>query len=134
MPIDHLIDHKRRLVLAWGSGMFSDEDVFAYQREVWSRPDVIGYGELMDMTDVKSIPEASSERLMELATLATEMDTSSGRSRFAIIAPDDLAYGLASMFATFRSANVRSKKEVAVFRTRAEASAFLGLPDTPSHP
>jgi hypothetical protein len=131
MPIDHVIDHEHRLVLARGRGTFSDQDVFNYQREVWSLPEIAGYDELMDLTEVKAIPEASNERLCELASLAVEMDTSGKRSRFAIIAPEDLGFGLASMFATFRGADERSKKEVAVFRTRAEAFAFLGVPDTP---
>lgn len=126
-----MVDHEHRLVLARGRGTFSDQDVFQYQREVWSLPEVAGYDELMDLTDVNAIPEASTERLMDLAVLAVEMDTSGKRSKFAIIAPEDLAFGLAGMFATFRGADERSKKDVAVFRTRAEALAFLGVPDTP---
>jgi hypothetical protein len=50
MPLAHRIDHRLRLVLAWASGTLTDEEVFAYQKEVWSRPDVAGYDELVDMT------------------------------------------------------------------------------------
>ena len=39
------IDHARRLVVARGKGVFADADVFAYQREDWSQPDVAGYDE-----------------------------------------------------------------------------------------
>src|SRR5262252_7659113 len=42
MPIEHTIDHARRLVLAKGKGTLTDEDVFSYQRTVWSREDVAG--------------------------------------------------------------------------------------------
>jgi len=86
------------------------------------------------LTDVERIPEASSDQLLELADLAVEMDSSAGSSKFAIIAPHDLAFGLAGMFATFRGADTRSKKEVAVFRSRAEAFAFLGVPDNATAP
>jgi hypothetical protein len=43
MPLAHRCDHRLRLVLAWASGTLTDEEVFAYQKEVWSRPDVAGY-------------------------------------------------------------------------------------------
>jgi hypothetical protein len=52
VPIDYVIDHARRLVLARGRGVFSHADVFGYQRDVWSRPEVAGYDELVDMTEV----------------------------------------------------------------------------------
>lgn len=48
MPIEYTIDHERRLVLAKATGVFTDEDVFGYQKEVWSRPDVDGYSELVE--------------------------------------------------------------------------------------
>jgi hypothetical protein len=33
MPIDHRVDHVRRLVLAEGRGAVTADDIFAYQRE-----------------------------------------------------------------------------------------------------
>jgi hypothetical protein len=53
MPIDHHIDHDRRLVLAEGHGTVSADEIFRYQSEVWSRPDVAGYDELVDMSRVE---------------------------------------------------------------------------------
>jgi len=50
MPLAHRIDHRPRLVIARASGTLTDEEVFAYQKDVWSRPDVAGYDELVDMT------------------------------------------------------------------------------------
>jgi hypothetical protein len=126
MPIDHSIDHARRLVLAEGRGVLSDEEIFAYQREVWSRADVAGYDELMDMTGVEQIPLPSTDQIMDLADLAAGMDTLSSSSKFAIVAPQDLAFGLRCMFEAYRGADERSTKQVAVFRTRDEAFAFLG--------
>jgi len=34
-------------------GVLSDADVFGYQKEVWSRPDVAGYNELVDVSAVE---------------------------------------------------------------------------------
>ncbi len=47
MPIEYLIDHERRLVMAKGQGTLTDEDVFGFQRDVWSRPEVNGCNELV---------------------------------------------------------------------------------------
>jgi hypothetical protein len=131
MPIEYLIDHVHRLVRATGRGTLSGNDIFAYQREVWSRPDVVGYNELMDMTDVGRIHlEAgaeSGERLRQLAGLAASMDREGPSTKFAIVAPSDEAFGLGRMYEAYRRLEDRSLKQVGVFRSMDEARAFLGL-------
>jgi len=129
MPIEYRIDHERRLVLTRGVGTLTDADVFGYQREVWSRPDVDGYDELMDMTDVQHIAMPSVHRARDLAQLSAEMDGVSSYSKFAIVAPSDEAFGLGRMYQTFRELEAKGKKQVGVFRTREEAFAFLGIED-----
>ncbi len=126
MPIEYQIDHARRLVTAQGRGVLSDQDVFEYQQAVWSRPDVAGYDELMDMRAVERIIELSADRVVRLAALSAAMDA--GRpSRFAIVASQDLAFGLGRMYQTYRSLQESSTKEVGVFRTLGDAMAFLGI-------
>jgi hypothetical protein len=125
MPIDYQIDHERRLVLAKGTGTFSDQDVFNYQREVWSRPELAGYDELMDMTEVEHIEIPTTNRLTQLAEIAARMDAPARESRFAIVAPEDLAFGLARMYQIHRSLEGHSTKRVGVFRSTDEAMAFL---------
>ena len=127
MPITYHVDHGLKVVFAAGSGTLTDADVFGYQREVWSRPDVRGYDELVDMTAVETIEQPSSARMRELAALAAAMDARETRSRFAIVAPTSIAFGLGRMFEVFRELDPRSTKEVSVFRTREEATAFLGI-------
>src|SRR5262249_11384908 len=100
---------------------------FGYQREVWSRPDVRGYDELVDMTAVEEIEQPSAARIRELASLAAGMDAPDVPSKFAIVAPATIAYGLGRMFEVYREMDPRSTKEVSVFRTREEALAFLGM-------
>jgi hypothetical protein len=45
----------------------------------------------------------------------------------AVVAPDNLAYGLGRMFQAYRELDRRSTKEVGIYRTMEEALAFLGL-------
>ena len=127
MPIQYRVDHARKVVFAEGSGTFSDADVFGYQREVWSRPDVLGYSELIDMTAVERIEQPTPERIEQLARLSAEMDAPARSRKFAIVAPTTIAYGLGKMYQAMREMQDRGAKEVGVFRTMPEALAFLDL-------
>ena len=129
MPIDYYIDHARRLVVARGRGVFADAEVFAYEREVWSQPEVAGYDELVDMTDVEEIaaPLPAGPRIRQLASEAAAQDHPESAGKFAIVAPSSLAFGLGREYQTYRELDLRSKKQVGVFRTLAEALSFLGI-------
>jgi hypothetical protein len=125
MPIDFAIDHERRLVTAKARGTLTHEDILGYQKDVWSRPEVNGYDELVDMSQVAQIALQSIERVRELAKLSAGMDISSSASRFAIVATTEEAFGLGRMYQTYRGLDDRSTKEVGVFRSLEEALAFL---------
>lgn len=127
MPIDYHIDHDRRLVLARGHGDLVMADMFRYQREVWSRPELAGYDELVDMTGVGKIESPSIDHVLELSAVSAAMDPEQGASRFAIVAQDDLAFGLGRMYQSYRGLDQRSTKRVGVFRTMAQALEFLGV-------
>ena len=123
MPIEHEIDHKRRLVVAKGRGVLTKSDVLEYQRGVWSRAEVAGYDELMNMSDVEEIDLPSLESVRELAQLSAAMDADAPPSRFAIVAPKDFAFALGRLYEAHRSLDERSRKAVNVFRKLEEALA-----------
>lgn len=125
MPIDHEVDHKRRLVTAKGRGKLTDQDVFDYQRGVWSRPEVAGYDELVDMSGIEGIDLPSIERVRELAQLSAAMDEGAPPSRLAIVAPKDYAFALGRLYEAHRGLDQRSRKQVSVFRTVKDALAWL---------
>ena len=127
MPIEYRVDHQRRLVVAAGHGTVTDADVFGYQHEAWAEHKTAGYDELVDFTRVTHIALPSIDRVRELAQLAARMDAPAVASRFAIVAPADIAFGLGRMFQVYRELQSNSTKEVAVFRTLDQARAFLGL-------
>jgi hypothetical protein len=131
MPIEYRVDHEARRVLADGHGTISAEEIFGYQREAWSRPDVQGYDELVDMTDVKEIVEPTPHNMRALARFSAGMDPPGGGSRFAIVAPQALAYGLGRMYEAFREMPPGGTKVVSVFRDRASALAWLAGSDAP---
>lgn len=128
MPVEYWIDEERRVVFVEGHGTFTNEDVFAYQKEVWSRPEVAGYGELVDMTNVTHIERPSSKTAGELAALSASMDPPETSSKMAIVAAEDMIFGLGKMYQARRHLQPKSTKEVGVFRTRDQALAWLRLP------
>lgn len=127
MPIEYRILHPRRLVVARGIGLFHDTDAFGYQKEVWSRCDVAGYDELMDMTAVTEVVMPNADRVRQLAVLAANMESSRSSARFAVVAPQDVAYGLGRMYQAHRGLNDGGMKSIAVFRTMEEALIFLSI-------
>ena len=131
MPIVYWIDHSRRLVVARGVGVFTETDAFEYQRRVWSRPAVAGYSEVIDMSRVETIEtrDPAGPGVQALATESAGMDARGTSSKLAIVAPDELAFGLGRMYEAYRGMDARSTKEVGVFRSVAEALAFLGIDD-----
>jgi hypothetical protein len=125
MPIRYDVDHEQRLVHARGSGVVTDQDVFGYQREVWSQAAHAGYDELVDMTEVERVALPSAGRIRALAQVSARMDVPGRPCKFAIVAPRVFEYGLGRMYAAYRSLDPRSTKEVKVFRTVSEAMAWL---------
>ena len=134
MPIHYAIDHANRLVVAAAEGVVTDEDVFGHQREVWSRTELAWYDEIIDMTHATDIAVPHADRVRELAKLSASMDVKGPRSRFVIVAPGDLAFGLGRMFQTLRGNEASNRKDVEVFRTLEEATRFLGLAKPPQFP
>ena len=86
-----------------------------------------GYDELVDMSEVEQIALPSVGRVRTLARLSATMDPSSPSSKLAIVAPEDLAFGLGRVYEAYRELNAQSTKRVGVFRSLADALTFLGL-------
>ena len=111
MPIDYGIDRERRLVVCAPYGILTDQDIFGYQRDVWSLPEVAGFDEFVDMSAVEHIALPHAKRVEDLARLASQMDAESGAApgRMAIFASSDIAFGLGRMFQAHREMRSRGR-------------------------
>ena len=128
MPISYTVDHEQRLVRVKGAGVFTDDDVFGYQREIMAREDVLGYDELVDMTNVLRVELPSFERVKDLARLSAAMDPKHPPGRFAIIAPGDVTYMLGRLYKGIRALVPGATRELGVFRTAEAADEWLRRP------
>src|SRR5262245_13175979 len=132
MPITYHIDHEQRMVVARGLGRLTEQEIFTYQREVWSRSDVAGYDELVDMTAVEQVEDPTAFDMRRLARTSAATDGPTDASgKFAILAPQDLFFGLGRMYQAYREMTPGSRKRVGVFRTLDEIKVFLGRAELP---
>jgi hypothetical protein len=132
LPITYEIHHDRKLVHARISGTLTRDDAMQYQQHVWSLPEVRGYNQLIDASEMGhvDIPFPSADAMRELSSLAASMDDPNGRTRFAIVATSAFAYGLARMYATYRALDPRSTRVVSVFRSVEDATVWLESDDS----
>lgn len=128
MPLEYRIDRDRRVVFATATRTLSDQEIFAYQREVWSDEGLTGYDEVVDLGPVEDLVVSSGDRVRAFAELASAMDVPGVRSRLVIVAPSDLTYGFARMFETYRGMSRSRQKTVSVFRSMQAALDWLAAP------
>ena len=126
MPLEYEIDRERRLVRVTASGVITPDLLFGYQKDVWSDPAVAGFDELVDMSRVERVEVASPSNVSALAGYSAKMDGDVQSTKLAIVAADDLLFGLGRMYQAYREMKPGSSKEVAVFRTMPDALAWLG--------
>lgn len=119
------VDHEHRLVEAIAQGFLTDAEIFKYQRETWSRPEIAGYNELIDMSRVTVAELVSASRMKELVNLSASMAALLPPSKQAIVAPDDTYFGLGRMYKNYHDLGTSDAKEVGVFRSRVEALNWL---------
>jgi hypothetical protein len=127
MPLRIRVFAEQHLVLATGHGKVTDDDIFRYQHEFWTRRDVAGFDEIVDMTQAEDFDIPTPERLQELAEVAAGLDPPTMSPRLAIVAPESLAFALGRMYGLYREMHPLNTKQVEVFRTLPEALHFLGI-------
>jgi hypothetical protein len=126
MPIEYEIDSASKLVTARVTGILTHDDINGYQHDVWTRPELEGFDEIVDVSEVESIAYESGRRVSETASLAASTDSKKHPSRLAIVAITPVAYGLARMYQTYRETTPGSTKLVKVVRSLAEAHEWVG--------
>ncbi len=127
MPITYRVHPVHRLVVARAEGHLTIDDFTGYMREAWTKPDVVGFNELVDVTGQESLADPTGDQLQALARMSAQLEPPVPGVKTAVVASDDLLYGLGRMYEAFRATAQGSTRTVGVFRTRTEALAFLGL-------
>ena len=128
MPITYQVDHGQRRIAAVASGAIGERDLFAYQTDIKSQPALAGYDEIVDVAQVDGLLDINIHNLRKLAALAASSDVPDKPSKFVIVAPQDVYFGLSRMYESFREGLPRSRRKLAVFHSREEAEDWLSAP------
>ena len=115
MPFFYKIDKPRRLVMSTAAGVLTKAEVLSLQDQLRKDPDFDPtFSQLSDLTHVTDIDITGAD-MRELAARTAF----SPKSRRAVIASNDLAYGLARMFEQFRE--TKGDQGIRVFRKLEDA-------------
>ena len=119
MPSSYVIDKERKLVITTAWGDCNAEDVLEFRKQVLRDSDFDpSFSQLADFTGVTKVDVSPDEVRM----LATKSPFST-QSRRALVADNQVIFGLSKMFGILR--NLRGEKLIRVFRTRNEALDWL---------
>ena len=127
MAIEFGVDNQQRLLLLKGLETLTVDDIVAYLREVVSRPDVVGFNGLVDLTGAKDIVIGMMGKIQLFGQISKSLDGRWSSSRLAIVTSGDDRFGLDGLYATFQGLKPASAKQVSIFRNMDDAMQFLGL-------
>ena len=124
MPMTYTIDRAQNLVRATASGVLSDEDVMAHRQALTADPEFSL--QMCELSDIRKVTEfqvtPAGVRIMVASDV--KMVATGGMHKLAIVADENVAYGMSRMYQTLGEPNIRT---VGVFRTYEEAAAWLGI-------
>ncbi len=119
MPFFYKIDKERKLVMSTAAGELTKNEVLTLQDQLRKDPDFDpNFSQLTDLTHVTAMNITGAE-MQELA----ERTAFSPKARRAVIASNDLAFGLARMFEQIREA--KGDLGIRVFRKLEEALDWI---------
>jgi len=129
MPLEHEIDEERNLVVARISGPVEPAAVLKHLETLRGdgrlRP---GYRSLVDLSDALPGPGVDGDFVRQVAERARHQADAMEPARVAVLAPSDVIFGLARMYASLVEAPQRN---VRVFRDDHSARRWLCGDDAP---
>jgi hypothetical protein len=124
MPMTYTIDAAQHLIRAVGTGVLTDEDVMRHRQSLAVDP--LFSAQMREISDIRSVTEfqvtPAGVRLMVAADV--RMVAAGGMHKLAVVAEENVAYGMSRMYQTLGEPNIRS---VGVFRNYKEAEEWLGI-------
>jgi len=120
----YTIEPSQNLVIATGTGVLTDDDVMEHRRTLAADPR-FSFA-MREISDIRQVTDfrltAAGIKLMVAAD--AKMVPAGGMHKLAVVAEEDVAYGMSRMYQTLGEPNIRS---VGVFRNYKDAAAWLGI-------
>ena len=120
MPISYLIDKALGMVFTTSEGVLTAQDILTHRQRLHEDRDFeSSYNQLIDLRGVIEIQISSGEMRK-----ISDYEVFDEKSRRAIVADEDIKFGMARMYEMFCAPEPHLIK---VFRDLAEARRWLGL-------
>ncbi len=120
MPVSYRIDRSLGLIFTTPQGVFTGQDMLTHVQRLSEDPDFDpSYNQLVDLRAITDFAISAAElRMITVYRLYNE------KSRRAIVADEDITFGMARMYEVFRE---DAPEEIKLFRDMADARRWLGL-------
>lgn len=126
MPISVEIFDDLKLVIARVTGVMTGEEMMNYQLETWSKRQIVGYDEIVDVAAVEGFNYEGPSKIKEVTHISARMDWANFSRKMAIVAVSDMAVGMARMYQSYREDETIGRKEIMIFKTIEQARQWLG--------
>jgi hypothetical protein len=127
MPITTHFRQTEKLVIFIHSGIVPDEEFLSFYRTYYEDPRTDKTNNiLVDLRQTESIARSSEALITFADTARAHTPMISPRPRIAVIAPEDLSFGMARVYEAFSDL---VPVDFNVFRAADAALAWLGMPE-----
>jgi hypothetical protein len=124
MAMTYTIDVALQLVRATGTGALTDDDVMQHRQALAGDPEFSP--KMREISDIRLVTDflvtPAGVRMMVAADV--KMVSAGGMHKLAIVAEENVAYGMSRMYQTLGEPNIRS---IGVFRNYKDAEEWLGI-------
>jgi len=124
MPMSYRIDTTKNVVHATASGVLTDDDVMSHRKKLTGDPEFSP--QMAELSDIRQVTDfqvtPAGVRIMVASDV--KMLAAGGMHKLAIVADENVAYGMSRMYQTLGEPNIRS---VGVFRRYEDAEEWLGI-------
>lgn len=124
MPFEIEVDHEKRRTHCRFTGKLTGGLVAEYQVVIREQSGIGGYDEVVDFLGVTGSNIKAGD-VDSSVNRAVAMDTDRRPGRFAMVAPNNLAYGMSRMYQSKRAISQDISREMRVFSDLGEAMCWL---------
>ena len=124
MPMTYMIDAAQNVVHTVATGVLTDAHVMAHRKALTGDPRFSP--QMRELSDIRQVTDfqVTPAGIRVMVDADVKMVAAGGMHKLAIVAEENVAYGMSRMYQTLDEPNIRS---VGVFRTYQDAAQWLGI-------
>jgi hypothetical protein len=125
MPLRVEVDSEKKVILAYGEGVVTDQDLLDYVHEYLSGGELSRFDELFDLSEA-DVRDLTYPGLSAVATAAAATDPDQGPIKIAILVSETRGMGVSRLYQSLRELK-GGRRHTRVFWDPVECREWLGL-------